>query len=273
MEAFAPVSVVIPCYRCADTIARAISSVNAQTLKPFEVILVDDCSGDNTLPLLKSMQVQYGVDWLKIIELKINSGPATARNTGWEASSQPYIAFIDADDAWHPQKIEIQLNWMLEHPSVVLTGHINKAIMNMEKNVFLKEINKNSIKTEPISFKKILFSNRFSTRSVMLRRDVAFRFPESRKYAEDYMLWLEICAFYGIVFKISLPLSYSFKEDYGDGGLSKNLVKMEKGEILNYYTLYKNGSISLLTFLFIGFYSIIKFFRRYLICINRRVIG
>jgi glycosyltransferase involved in cell wall biosynthesis len=129
----ARVSVVIPCYRCADTIERAVMSVAEQTLKPYEVILVEDCSGDYTLDVLYSLQSQFDVDWIKIIPLKVNSGPGTARNVGWNASQQDYIAFLDADDSWHPQKIEIQYGWMVKNSDVDMTGHDFQYLKTMDE--------------------------------------------------------------------------------------------------------------------------------------------
>lgn len=120
---FADVSVVIPCYRCSDVIERAVTSVWEQTLRPAEVILVDDCSGDGTVDTLYALQKKFPPNWIKVIELEQNSGPGEARNAGWAAASHSYVAFLDADDSWHPQKIEIQYSWMIEHPDVVLTGH------------------------------------------------------------------------------------------------------------------------------------------------------
>ncbi|HEX7588324.1 MAG TPA: glycosyltransferase, partial [Anaerolineae bacterium] len=65
----ASVSVVIPCYRCAENIARAVESVVRQTLSPAEVILVDDGSGDDTLATLRALQTRYGLAWIKVIAL------------------------------------------------------------------------------------------------------------------------------------------------------------------------------------------------------------
>ena len=123
MLELAKVSVVIPCYRCADTIARAVTSIAEQTSRPAEVILVDDCSGDDTLATLYELQAEYPQGWVKVIESPKNAGPGTARNLGWEAATQAYIAFLDADDSWHPQKIEMQYGWMSKNPEVALTGH------------------------------------------------------------------------------------------------------------------------------------------------------
>ena len=66
----APVSVIIPCFKCAETIERAIDSIAKQTLIPHEVILVNDASPDNTIDILKKLQNIYGKEWIKIIDLK-----------------------------------------------------------------------------------------------------------------------------------------------------------------------------------------------------------
>ncbi|MDR9769531.1 glycosyltransferase family 2 protein [Acetomicrobium sp.] len=123
---YVPVSVVVPCYCCEDTIERAVVSVMSQTALPGEVILVDDASPDHgrTLSKLQELQERFrDKTHIEIIALKNNSGPSVARNAGWETATQPYIAFLDADDAWHPQKLEIQYGWMKEHPEIALTGH------------------------------------------------------------------------------------------------------------------------------------------------------
>ena len=119
----APVSVVIPCFRCADTIERALSSVAGQSYRPAEVVVVDDASGDKTLDKLSELQRRHGSAWLKLVRLSQNGGPAVARNAAWDAASQPYLAFLDADDSWHPQKLEFQLAYMLAHPDIAITGH------------------------------------------------------------------------------------------------------------------------------------------------------
>ena len=105
------VSVIIPCYQCTSTIQRAVDSVAQQSLLPREVILVDDASDDETLEMLYSIQKSYGSNWVKVLSLKTNGGPSLARNAAWELVDSSYVAFLDADDSWHPQKIEIQFSW------------------------------------------------------------------------------------------------------------------------------------------------------------------
>ena len=82
MDREAAVSVVIPCFRCAATVGRAVESVASQTLRPAEVVLVDDCSTDDTGLELGRLQRHYGAAWIKILKLARNVGPGGARNAG-----------------------------------------------------------------------------------------------------------------------------------------------------------------------------------------------
>ena len=94
------VSVMIPAYNAAATIAGTVESVIAQTIQDFEIICVDDGSTDATLAIVK----KFG-DRVRLIE-QANSGPAAARNNGARHSSGEYLAFLDADDVWMPQFLE-----------------------------------------------------------------------------------------------------------------------------------------------------------------------
>lgn len=125
---------LFPCLRCADTIDRAIESIFHQTLRPSEVILVDDCSKDETLNKLFEIQSKYPEEWIKIIPLEINGGPGTARNTGWNAAKHKYVVFLDSDDPWDQRKIEFQYGWMSSHPEAALTGHKCNFIENIPRH-------------------------------------------------------------------------------------------------------------------------------------------
>lgn len=260
MNKFASVSVVIPCYRCADTIGRAVESVYKQTLKPYEVILVDDYSNDETLEVLYSLQSKYGDDWIKVFSLQENDGPATARNIGWNYSNQDFIAFLDADDSWASCKIELQYNWMRKNPWVVLTGHGSSIIDNQGASLS-KSLDVSFFRVSKL---KLLLTNCFPTRSVMVKRTIKQRFPKSQRHSEDYQLWLSIICSGLDCYKSESVLAYSYKRDFGDSGLSSNLLKMQIGELNNFRMILKNGCISVLTYLFVIFFSSSKFLKRFL---------
>ena len=117
------VSVVVPCYRCARTVERAVASVAAQTALPMEVILVDDASSDGTREALLALRERHAPGWIKLVLLDKNVGAASARNAGWEQGAGQFIAFLDADDSWHPRKLELQYAFMASHPHVAVSGH------------------------------------------------------------------------------------------------------------------------------------------------------
>ena len=266
----AAVSVVIPCYRCVKTVERACESVVRQTLKPRELILVEDCSNDAglTIDKLRELKEKYKEDMesIIIIQNKGNRGPAVSRNIGWDSAGQPYIAFLDADDSWHPRKLEIQYTWMKAHPHVAITGHSTLSIQPDAPMLGLSD----KWMVQPIQKHRLLFSNRFPTRSVMLRRDMRFRFDARKRFCEDYLLWLQIVLGKNEAYRFDMTLAYSYKADYGSGGLSKNLWAMEKGELDAYLQVYRSRMISLAELICYTSISLIKFVRRCVVT-HRRV--
>lgn len=259
-DLFAPVSVIIPCYNCKDTIERAIKSVFEQTWRPAEVILVDNASTDETPKVLLRLQKLYGSEWIKVILREKNGGPGSARNTGWDIATQPFINFLDADDCWHKRKIEIQFNWMVGHPDVYMTGH-KYTRLKAYRDFFDENLPQRFVVKE-IAKKEILLSNRFSTSTVMLRKELPLRFEETQRYSEDYLLWLKIILEGYKAFFIHLSLTYIVKAPYGEAGLSLKLWQMELGELSNYKHIYKRREIPFLSFVILCFWSLIKFLRR-----------
>lgn len=236
---------------------------------PHEVILVEDASpdGGETLDTIRHLADEYGDAFVvKVIALMENSGAGSARNRGWDVAGQPHIAFLDADDAWHPQKIEIQYGWMSEHPEYGLVGHAQSLQKESDKtwpalgpDVSVHSVSKN----------KALFSNPFATRTVMLKRDLPFRFEEGKRYAEDYLLWLQIIQSNQPTAYIDMPLASTYKEDYGSGGLSGRLWKMEVGELEAYWVLHRNGFIGLLMLSCLFIYSLVKYVCRVVFVVLR----
>jgi glycosyltransferase involved in cell wall biosynthesis len=268
----ADVTVIIPCYRCAETIERAVTSIIRQTLPPEEVLLVEDYSDDEgrTLDMLHRLQQQYQdkID-LKLIALKKNGGPAAARNAGWDAATQPYIAFLDADDEWHPEKLDIQYNYMRGNPNIAVTGH---------RYIRLRDRKPTALHALPVPAYKnvsplsLLFKNCLPTSSVILKNKIPFRFTVEKRCAEDFYLWQQV-AFAGLpIVRIEAQLVHYYKALYGEGGLSAQLWKMEKGELSNFADLYRAKSISGLLFIVAMGFSIMKYANRQVITwVNRAV--
>jgi len=259
----ADVSVIIPCYCCSETIERAINSVANQTQLPKQLILVDDGSADEgkTLQMLNYLKDKYSKYFqIDVITLAENQGVSVARNTGWDMSTEPYIAFLDADDSWHPQKIELQYQWMMNHKECVLSGHRCEIWENSKNNI--EALSNDVTRIEQLS---MMLKNPFSTPTVMLKKDVPFRFRVESLYAEDYLLWQQILYSGHKVVRIELELAYIHKVLYGDDGLSSHMWAMEKADILNYWILRRQSLMSLIAASYLTVYSFIKYTRRIIV--------
>lgn len=256
------VSVIIPCYNSKETIERAIQSVAVQTALPVEVILVDDCSTDGTLEMLHRLAMDYPKGWIHVVALPQNQGAANARNAGWEVASGHYIAFLDSDDTWHPQKIEIQHDWMERNSEIALTGHLMAQLDDGVHKPPPTMHQIGSVDFSPVSRHQLLLKNRFSTPTVMLRRSLQTRFAEGKRYSEDYLLWLTLACSGEKMAHCHLPLAYMYKAPFGASGLSARLWEMEKGELNTYYSIWKSKGITLPSYLALQIYSFTRYIRR-----------
>lgn len=257
---FAPVSVVVPCYQCARTIERAIYSVVAQTLLPQEVILIDDASQDGTWRALQNLATQYP-GWIRIFRMEHNQGAASTRNVGWGRVTQPYIAFLDSDDSWHPEKIKLQFGYMHKHPHVGLSGHLYTWSNDESHSVLVS----NAFEVSEISARALMLKSYFPTPSVMVKSDVTLRFRKSQRHSEDALLWQELALLGVEVVRLEAPLAKLYKAPYGDGGLSAQLWAMECAELNNFRIHYKNKNTSIGLLIIAILLSVVKFLRRLLL--------
>lgn len=252
-----PVSVVIPCFRCTATIGRAVRSVVKQSQSPAEVFLVDDASGDDTLAVLQDIACSYP-SWVQVIALADNQGPSSARNAGWDAATQPFVAFLDADDSWHPDKLKIQFRVMRDDPSIDLSGHQCVELSNAGEAPTVSE----TVVIRKVSAVELMFGNKFSTPTIMLKRQLPFRFEVKKRYAEDVHLWRQIALGHGTVVRIESPLAYMHKAPYGASGLSADMWAMEKGQLSSLHSLYTTNHIGWVLFALSSMYSMAKYVRR-----------
>ncbi len=183
----ARVSVIIPAYNYAHFLPEAIESVLQQNYRDFEIIVVDDGSTDNTREVL----YKY---WNKITYIyQENKGLPAARNTGIRASQSDYIAFLDADDLWMPEKLELQVGLMDKRQDVSLvysnvfildeTGGKRKVTYSWSQDV-----SKNPLK-------ELLLSCPIPVLTVLIRRQAIEKcglFDETLTYSEDWDMWLRL---------------------------------------------------------------------------------
>ncbi|MGN7158179.1 glycosyltransferase family 2 protein [Dietzia cercidiphylli] len=252
-----PVAVVIPHYGNPEGLRRALNSVGRQTCRPIQTIVVDDRSPDAAwLEVVDIIdELSDDLDGLQLVRLPNNMGPATARNAGWEKVEADYVAFLDADDAWHPQKLEIQHRVMEDHPDAALSCHSfdNASLPGPIVTV-----------PNPRSLRLLswLITNRASTPTVMLRADITARFPDGRRHSEDYQLWLTIAASGQKTIYIPLLLGRCFKPFYGHSGLSGQLHQMELGQLRSIKHGLSGRRSTALLIPVVSAWSILKYFRR-----------
>jgi glycosyltransferase involved in cell wall biosynthesis len=262
----APVSVVVPCYRCADTIASAVASVAAQKLRPAEVLLVDDASGDGTLERLRAIARICPDGWVKVLSMPRNGGPSGARNLGWQHASQTWVAFLDADDTWHPHKLGLQMDVLANDPKISLLAHR----MNVQPRSEPPPALRYPLKVRICQRDLFGWGTSFPTASIVLRRDLPFRFDESRRRAEDFLLWAQILLSGYRCAHINQVLASWHKQPFGEGGLSGDLKAMYKAAVSVRKALLAEGLIGPWRMRVLSVFGLLRYARRHLLTYLRR---
>lgn len=259
VRARAPITVIIPCYEASKTLNRSFTSIADQTLLPSEVIAVNDASNDKglTLAALEAVKARYqDLFVISILDLPVNVGAAGARNAGLEKAKYPFVAFLDADDSWHPAKLEVQYSVMKDNPSELFTAHTH--ITARERFEPLHE----PPSVIRHSFTEILFKNRCITPSIMIRNRSEVRFAPEQRYMEDHLLWMMLAKPSGLLV-IQAPLAQIHKPAYGASGLSSHMVSMFKADVKNYWILFGSRHLNLAQALFFSAWALAKGCRRF----------
>ena len=220
------VSVIIPAYRSVHTIGRAIESVLAQTFPVDQIIVVDDGSPDG----LEAALQKYG-HGITLIH-KANGGASSARNAGIERACGEWIAFLDADDTWEPEKLNVQLAILKRFPEVgLVAAHYFEQIPGGARTFHETEF-------VPLD-RPVLLSGESAfaaalevwTGTVLVRRDVLgdLRFDESLRTAEDRDLWIRLVVATHIYF-CSQALATAVLEP---GSLSRSNIDRDYGNMLS----------------------------------------
>lgn len=213
------VSVIIPTYNASQTIQRTIKSVEAQSYKPIEIIVVDDCSGDDTIAKLRA----FG-SHIQLYQLQQNKGVAYARNKGLDEASGRYVAFLDADDTWLPDKIRKQMTFINQND-------VGACYTSLDYGFFDQGCWHSSYKLiPPEQYRKadsnsLLIYNRIATSSVLLDRqiigDIVF---ENFRNRQDMLLWHSLLL-QGYEFRGLLEVLTRY--DVAFDGISANKAKMQ----------------------------------------------
>ncbi|RUT04244.1 glycosyl transferase [Dulcicalothrix desertica PCC 7102] len=217
------VSVIVPAYNCESTIIETIVSIQNQTLFDIEIIVINDGSTDNTLDRLMTIQDKR----LKILSYE-NRGLPTARNRGIAHATSPYISFIDADDLWAPDKLELQVAALKSHPNAGVAYSWTICMDNEGKNFY---------PGVQASYQGNVFSNLLvcnfiaSGSNVLLTRqviDAVGEFDSTLKSCEDWDYWLRVARSWEFVVIPKPQIIYRLSS----GAMSSKIDVMEKYQLL-----------------------------------------
>lgn len=192
------VSVIVPTFNRENVICRCLDSVLRQTFVNYEVLVVDDASDDNTLNLVKQYSGQDRR--VRYIRKTTNRGVQVARNTGMQLAKGDFIAFLDADDEWFPEKLEKQVNQFQELPEDVALIHCGTEVVNQDRKSHVRRpLNRGYIFQDLIVRGNVIVA----TSSVIIRYDVISTiglFDETIPEIEDYEYWIRISRLYKVDF-------------------------------------------------------------------------
>jgi glycosyltransferase involved in cell wall biosynthesis len=256
------VTAVIPAFRSEKVVIRAIESVLSQSSPVDEIIVVDDASDDRTVQVVRDFAINH--PQIRLIVNNQNLGPGQSRNAAWNLATSEYLAFLDADDTWHPKKIELQREWFRANPSEVICG-TQHCVVNAN------EMQTGGEQTSQFTIKDLLQRNRFTTPSVMLRRNIPLRFDPKLRLSEDYLLWMEIASKFGHVNRINKPLTILHKPEFGAYGLSSKISAMYFGEMKALTILNQKNRIGLGVLIRSYIWSTLKLARRLPLALFRKL--
>ena len=223
-------SVVIPTYNSENSILKTLESCINQTYKPYEIIMVDDCSVDATVSQIQKFSENYE-GLIRTIKLKENSGPSHARNVGLDNSSGDYVAFLDSDDFWFTEKIEYMNDVISKNPNALIVGHKYQYPGS-------KKENKDFISIKKLSFWNLLTRNITQTSCVIIKNNSQFRFNERFRCTEDHELWLRM-SYKNEALYVGKVLTRLGRKPFTGGGLTGKRIRMRFGEIKMYFEASK----------------------------------
>lgn len=222
------VSIITPMYNSETFISETINSVLNQTYKNWELLLIDDCSSDNTLQIAKLFSKRHKN--IKVLKNSTNLGAAISRNFGIEKSKGDFIAFLDADDLWKPEKLEKQLDFVKRNNCDVCFS--SYELINNKG----KKLNK-LVKALPVlSYDKLLKSNYIGNLTGLYNTKTLGKIKTTNlRKRQDWLLWLE-------AIKKSGKPAKGIQESLAYYRVRKDSMSSKKLNLLKYnYWVYRKG--------------------------------
>lgn len=232
------VSVVIPCYNASETLLRSLNSIINQVAHPQEIIVVDDGSDVPIEPMVANWATSTAIP-VRVLR-QPNRGAPSARNLGIKFARSTYVALLDADDAWLPNKLKIQYDFMKER-SLAISAH-GYAVHADRSQFPVEAIDLGVTPSRTVPKWRFAFGNPFFTPTVMIAKGQFRGFDERFHRVDDYKAWLE--NFKKEQFAvIDIVLAIGFKPALGHSGLTASIDLMHKTYVEVLATLYRDRVI------------------------------
>lgn len=199
------VSIITPSYNAEKLIGRTIQSVLDQTYTHWEMIVIDDCSKDSTRAVVSAYAEKDSR--IRLVALEKNNGaPAAPRNIGVQHASGKWVAFLDADDIWHPRKLELQVSALQAAQASFSCTQMVDFID--DRSIVFGAVG--AVDVQRVNFAQQQIKGRIPTSSVMLEKQLMLDHPFNvdirYKAVEDYHCWLRILADTTTCLKLKYPL-------------------------------------------------------------------
>lgn len=193
------VSIIMPAYNAEKTLAIAVRSVLAQTYKEFELIIINDCSKDKTPELIQELMREDSR--IRAFDNEKNSGVSITRHRGVEVAMGEWLAFLDSDDAWTPDKLEKQIALQKKTGAELLFTGSSFINADGEKIDAILHV------PEQIGYKMLLKQNLVSNSSVMIRKSLYQKYESmGDNMHEDFTCWLKVLRSGKIAYGLDEPL-------------------------------------------------------------------
>jgi teichuronic acid biosynthesis glycosyltransferase TuaG len=185
-DGYAPnlVSIITPAFRVEKIILETIQSVIAQTYEQWELLIADDCSPDDTAAIIEKAS-QQDVR-IRLLKSEKNGGPSAARNLALSAAKGRWIAFLDSDDLWLPNKLAETIEFATENNSALTFTGFRRFTLDAQKAGHYVEIPRN------LTYKSLLGNTAIATSTVLIDREKTGDIVMRKAYYDDFVCWLEV---------------------------------------------------------------------------------
>lgn len=234
------VSIIVPTYNVENYIAQTIECVLAQTFTNWELVITDDCSTDSTVEIIKRYIQQD--KRIRLFILPQNSGAAFARNHSIENANGRYIAFLDSDDWWYPEKLAKQMDFIQKTNCEFCFTAFEYA----DKDLNITGV---SHKPKKITYRDIKLGCNIGTPGVVYdTKRIGKMYMPNMKVSEDWALWIKIIEKTRVAYSINEPL---WKYRILSNSLSRNKIRLIRNNIGVYHKILNYSTVkSILVFCF-----------------------